>query len=903
MKLNPTTTVKHTKKLILIPIIIITSILIADLASPTPFKVKQPNGLEILIQNRGNYLQGWREYNGWTITKNNEGWWVYAQGRDGKDLLPSNLIVGIDEEPNEEITSIQKGIRPEPYMLIDDAPIPNLQATRTDTFRVPLILVEFPDAYATYEPEQIDMLMNQEDYTHLNYDNTGSFRDFYQEISYGEFLPIAEVSEWFMAPNGHDYYSYNNGYSRVRQLVRDMADELEASGFDWSVFDNDGDGYVDALNLIHQGAGAEEGDYSNIWSHKSSLGNLAVTYDGVVINSYNISPEVQNGNIVAIGVIAHEFGHALGLPDLYDTDYSSSGSGKLALMASGAWGTNNNSPWYPATMIGWCKNQLGWVDVVEITEDQDQLTIQQTYSTNTIYRVNHSQIDEEYWYIENRQKIGSDTLMPTPGLTIWHINDDIAQDWYLNNNEPYYGVGLEQADGMFALENGGPSNGADVFPGDTDNREFSNSSSPNTASLYGAPSMLRIDNISDPGEYMYIDVEYNEIILATASIDDGSGYAYNQGYLSIGMENDIVLTELEFELSFTPSFVEILGVVPTERVQFDSVYIIDNRVTLINPIINSGTGSILTLELFNHVGIETEVLVTFDMCLGYTENGSEVGITIQDDAVYHIQATSQFYNIQNGSGSIGGGASYIVSLINTVPIALSVFQLSNDLDILNPSPEPYEDLNENGIYDENEPYTDWNENGQWSPMIEFISLSDEWEIDATVNGSDLTIGISNWVEPLEPAQHELFRINCFVNENAELNDVVTINTNVILLLDAWGNSGVPFVNGDGTVTINNVLSNNETTQFPTEFSVNRVYPNPFNPFTMIEFSVPYENNNFVKINVYDVAGRLVDNISNNKYSGGNHIAYWNASSFSSGIYFLEFDATEYRKIEKITFLK
>ena len=71
--------------------------------------------------------------------------------------------------------------------------------------------------------------------------------------------------------------------------------------------------------------------------------------------------------------------------------------------------------------------------------------------------------------IENRQKIGSDTLMPTPGLTIWHINDDIAQGWAVNNNEPYYGVGLEQADGMFAHENGGPSNGADVFPGDTDN--------------------------------------------------------------------------------------------------------------------------------------------------------------------------------------------------------------------------------------------------------------------------------------------------------------------------------------------------------------------------------------------------------------------------------------------------
>ena len=474
----------NTKNIFLISIIFI-SFLKSDLASPEPFTVQQPSGQRITVYNRGNHLQGWREYNGWTITKNSEGWWVYAQGNNGRHLIPSNIKVGIDQEPDTQISSIQRGIRPEPIILVDDAPIPDIKSTRIDTFHVPMILVEFPDANATYSPEQFDLIMNQEGYTHLNYENTGSFRDFYQEISYGQFLPIAEVSEWFTAPYEHDHYSYNNGYAVVRQLVRAMVDSLEASGFDWSGYDNDGDGYVDALNLVHQGPGAEEGDYSNIWSHKSSLGNLAVTYDGVTINSYNMNPETQLGTICSIGVLAHEFGHALGLPDLYDTDYSSSGSGKLALMASGTWGTSGTSPWYPATMVGWCKNELGWVDIVEITDDQDGVSIEQTYSSNTIFRVNHSQVEEEYWLIENRQNIGSDTLMPSSGLTIWHINDDIAQSggWAPNNNEPYYGVGLEQADGMFALENGGPSDGNDVFPGNTDNREFSHSSSPNTTSL------------------------------------------------------------------------------------------------------------------------------------------------------------------------------------------------------------------------------------------------------------------------------------------------------------------------------------------------------------------------------------------------------------------------------------
>ena len=118
--------------------------------------------------------------------------------------------------------------------------------------------------------------MNQTGYTHLDYDNTGSFKDYFQEISYNQFLPFSEVTNWIMAPEQHSHYSYSNpdGWSHVRQLVRHTVDELENQGFDWSKFDNDGDGYVDALNIIHQGAGAEQGDHSNIWSHKSSLGEL-----------------------------------------------------------------------------------------------------------------------------------------------------------------------------------------------------------------------------------------------------------------------------------------------------------------------------------------------------------------------------------------------------------------------------------------------------------------------------------------------------------------------------------------------------------------------------------------------------------------------------------------------------
>ena len=66
----------------------------ADLASPTPFKVTQPNGIEIHIYNRGNHLQGWHEYHEWTIVKNPQNWWVYASGNDGFSRIAIKGVEG-----------------------------------------------------------------------------------------------------------------------------------------------------------------------------------------------------------------------------------------------------------------------------------------------------------------------------------------------------------------------------------------------------------------------------------------------------------------------------------------------------------------------------------------------------------------------------------------------------------------------------------------------------------------------------------------------------------------------------------------------------------------------------------------------------------------------------------------
>ncbi|HIC37965.1 MAG TPA: M6 family metalloprotease domain-containing protein, partial [Candidatus Marinimicrobia bacterium] len=351
----------------------------------------------------------------------------------------------------------------------------------------------------------------------------------------------------FTAPHNHDYYGSDgsNYGTRVRQLVRAMVDSAEAAGFDWSQFDNDGDGDVDGVTLVHSGAGAEQGDGSNIWSHRWSMGSNAVYYDGVYINDYSINPEIQGNNIVAIGVLAHEFGHVLGLPDLYDTDYSSAGSGKLALMGSGAWGTSGNTPWYPSAMNAWCKTEMGWSNVQTLSTDQSNINLEQSFTNNLIYRVNHPNDNSEYWLIENRQKRGTDNLMPSPGLLFWHIDTEKTSGWGVNNDEPHYGVGLEQADGLFQLENNGSSDGGDPYPGLANNREFNHCSVPNTTSYYGEESMVALINISDPDSTMTFDLSFTDVETGTMGAV-GFGDAYAIGYLSVSMTNYVEVQTLSF---------------------------------------------------------------------------------------------------------------------------------------------------------------------------------------------------------------------------------------------------------------------------------------------------------------------------------------------------------------------
>jgi hypothetical protein len=93
-------------------------------------------------------------------------------------------------------------------------------------------------------------------------------------------------------------------------------------------------------------------------------------------------------------------------------------------------------------------------------------------------------------------------------------------------------------------------------------------------------------------------------------------------------------------------------------------------------------------------------------------------------------------------------------------------------------------------------------------------------------------------------------------------------------------SAMTSVEEHGIKTMNNTI--------PNEYALLQNYPNPFNPVTSISFDIPKKSHIVLKI--FDIIGREVTTLENGEFSAGKYVKTWNASSFSSGVYFYRIDA-------------
>lgn len=390
-------------------------------------------------------------------------------------------------------------------------------------FRALCVLVDFSDNVGVTAGVEFDTLLFAA--------QSGTVRDYYNEVSYGavDMITVNLPSSlgWKRAPQTYAYY-VNNQYGldspypqNCQKLCEDLVDLINPL-VDFSQYDNDGDGYVDAFLITHAGPGAEyTGQTSDIWSHKWSI--VPRNRDGVYISDYAIMPEYWGASgDMTIGVYCHELGHVLGLPDLYDTDGTSRGIGNWSLMATGSWnGSLGSSPAHPDA---WCKAQAGWLTPTVVTVNQAGVAIPAVETTPTVFRLwTSGTVGNEYFLIENRQKSGYDAGLPGSGLLIWHVDDACSNnthEWYPGHTGlGHYWVALEQADNLYQLEqNSSSGDTRDPFPGLTANHTFNRASSPNSDNYAGTSSLVAVTNISASGPIMTADFA---VSLSAGFGDDG----------------------------------------------------------------------------------------------------------------------------------------------------------------------------------------------------------------------------------------------------------------------------------------------------------------------------------------------------------------------------------------------
>ncbi len=434
-------------------------------------------------------------------------------------MVPTNRIKAMPPYPDVQ-AKIDRGEIPPPEALNDmkylplamklNAPSAVNSPGMTGPFRALCLLVDFSDKVSQVTPVRFDTLI----FT----DKTGTVRDYYQEVSYGQVdlvsLDLPSSSGWQRAPETYAYYvngEYGTGsdYPHNSQgLCEDLVDAAD-SIIDFSQYDNDGDGYVDVVMIVHAGRGAEfTGSVNDIWSHKWSI--TPRQKDGVSIHDYTIMPEywITPGDMT-IGVFCHELGHVFGLPDLYDTDGSSHGTGYWSLMSTGSWNGSLGSS--PAHLDAWSLTHLGWITPTNINSNMPGVSIPAVESNATIFRLwTSGSVGNEYFLVENRQRTGYDAGLPASGLLIWHIDEAAgsnSNEWYPGHTDyGHYLVALEQADNQYQLEkklSGGDS--GDPFPGATGNVSFSPVSSPNSDGYGASSSFVAVSNISSSAATMTAD--------------------------------------------------------------------------------------------------------------------------------------------------------------------------------------------------------------------------------------------------------------------------------------------------------------------------------------------------------------------------------------------------------------
>ena len=312
---------------------------------------------------------------------------------------------------------------------------------------IPIILVEFQDKKFNNTRERIieAMLTGDE-----------SVGQYFHDQSNGVYQPVFDVYGIYCLSQDREYYGGHNGTTKdkgIGWLVTEACQLAADDGVSFQPYDTNGDRFCDVVIVIFAGVGEAQAKvyhpeaiwpcnwtldaakYYNRGGHGAFSPNPGEPY----VNHFAVFNELYGSNdngrtIDGIGTFVHEFGHCLGLPDLYDTAGNDNyGMGNWDVMCLGCY---CNDGYTPVGYSAYEKVFMGWVDFIK--------PVANTYYTLTPWNQGNKDTDQavcitsdvnknEYFILENRKRVGWDRYLPGVGILVTHITYSSS---YWTNNKP-----------------------------------------------------------------------------------------------------------------------------------------------------------------------------------------------------------------------------------------------------------------------------------------------------------------------------------------------------------------------------------------------------------------------------------------------------------------------------------
>lgn len=279
---------------------------------------------------------------------------------------------------------------------------------RRDTYRLGVILIQYPDVKCSEKiPAKAweDAFFSRDSYkqTATGQPAFGSLADYYHEQSYGKLKVVGKVFEPIEVSKKRA--EYGEGGNRFA-LLTEALDKL---------YERDGKEVLngtDGLIFIYAGGRMNVPRGSLYWPHRSSVSHQGKRWP------YFICPE-GGDRMANISVFAHEFGHLLGLPDLYARPENPGSEGLSVWCAM----SNQAGNGRPQHFCAWAKEKLEWIKpaVIDPTVKQKLILAPINDSPEECYKVLVRRDGSEYFLLENRRRKGFDASLPAEGLLIWRV--------------------------------------------------------------------------------------------------------------------------------------------------------------------------------------------------------------------------------------------------------------------------------------------------------------------------------------------------------------------------------------------------------------------------------------------------------------------------------------------------